>query len=164
MEITTQQLKAIHEASHAVGLEHYGWPVKEVVLQNTREVVAGVPSTITGWTEAAHPLASIKNISLLIAVALCGYAATRRIVNADWMVEECAKEAGLDWQTIERLFQEAKLEPGHRLAAFYEALPEVESIITEYTKAIDQIADVLSKTSRISGDEVRRIIKEEKLS
>ena len=55
-----------------------------------------------------------------------------------------------------------KLEPGHRLAAFYEAIGETENIINEYTKAIDRIADELIKSSRITGDEGRRIIKEEK--
>jgi hypothetical protein len=162
MDITKQQLSAIHEAAHAVGFEHYDWPVGEVTLHRTRDVVAGVPSTITGWAEAKRPPASIENIGLLVAVALCGYAATRRIVPDASMAEECAKDAGLDWQTIERLFQEAKLEPGHRLAAFYEAVGEAEQIITEYTKAIDRIADELIKTSRITGDDVRRIIKEEK--
>jgi hypothetical protein len=164
MEITRQRLKAIHEAAHAVGSEHYSWPVDEVVLQDTREVVAGVPSTITGWTGGLRPHATIQNIGLLIAVAVCGYAATRRIANEDWMAEMCAKEAGLDWTVIEGFFREANLQPGHRLAAFYEAIPEAESIITEYTKAIDRIADKLIENSRISGDDVRRIISEEKSS
>jgi hypothetical protein len=164
MEITSRQLKAVHEAAHAVGAEHYDWRVGEVVLQDTREVVAGVPSTITGWTGVQRPRASIHNIGLLIALALCGYAVTRRIVTDEWMVEECAKETGLDWQTIEQLFQEANLEAGHRLAAFYEGVGQAEAIVTEHTKAINRIADELVKNSRITGDEVRRIIKEEKSS
>jgi hypothetical protein len=164
MEITKRQLSAVHEAAHAAGFEHHGWPVVEVVLRDAKEVVSRVPSTTTGWTEAKHPPASIENISLLVAVALCGYASTRRIVTEDWMVEYCAKDAGLDWQTIGRLFDEAKLEPGHRLAAFYEAIPEAEGIIHKYTKAIDRIAGALLETSRMSGDDVRRIIKEAKSS
>jgi hypothetical protein len=162
MEITSQQLKAIHEAAHAVGSEHYDLPVKEIVLENTREIVAGVPSTIAGWAHTLRPLATVDNIGLLIAITVCGYAATRRVVNDIVTAEECVKDCGLDWVKIEELFREANLQPGHKLAAFYEGVAQADGIVTEYAKTIDRIADVLVEHSRISGDEVRRIIKEEK--
>ncbi len=162
MEPTKLQLKALHEAAHAVASESFGWSVKEVVLQETRGVVQGVSSTIDGWTETLHPRPKLETIGFYIAVALCGYAAIRRVDCSKKLKQDAVISVGLDWQTIEGYFKDLILEPGIKLAAIYDAVAEAESVINEKLKAIDRIASVLEKILRISGDDVRRIIEEEK--
>ena len=162
MNPSRRKLRAVHEAAHAVGCESNGWPVTKVVLREERGLVAGVPSSTTGMTEARHPKPSIEFVGLLVGVALCGYAAVRGIEVEQVEMEQNIKETGLDWQTIENYFKELHLEPGQKLVALYEGVAEAANIINENIDTINKLADVLVETSEISGDDVRRIIAEEK--
>jgi len=161
MNPSRRKVRAIHEAAHAVGCEFNGWPVKRVLLREERTVVAGVPSSTNGFTEALHPKPSIEFLGLLVGVALSGYGALRRIDLDRAEMEHHAKNTGLDWQTIEGYFEELHVEPGYKLAAIYDGVAVAEDILNNNPKAIERISEVLVQTSEINGDDVRRIIKEE---
>lgn len=142
METTKLQLRALHEAAHAVASESFGWSVKEVVLEETRGVVQSLPSTINGWTEASHPYPKLETIGFYVAVAICGYARIRRVNCSTEMMQDAVSSVGLDWHTIEGYFNNLKLEPGMKLASLYDGVAEAESVINENEKAIDRIATV----------------------
>jgi hypothetical protein len=130
---------AIHEASHAVLNEHFGYRVKSVQANGK----TGVTEIEPAKQDPAH----------VIVIAHAGYIGSLQVVNNRYAYADANDDRG----TINSVFDAEKME----IKQVRELYRMCEELVEQNWKKIQAVANALAKKGILSGDEVRAIIRDE---
>ncbi len=127
---------AIHEASHAVLNEHYGYKVNVVELHGVRGITAAERAT---------------NPEHTIIIAHAGYIGAIQMVNK-YYAFGTANEDNLE---IDQIYKREKYTP-KQVRDLYAVSAQ---LVERYWTLIQNVADALATKKSLSGDQVRSIIR-----
>jgi len=130
---------AIHEASHAVLNEHFGYRVKSVQANGK-----------TGVTEIEPTKQDPPHI---IVIAHAGYIGSLQVINNRYAYADANDDRG----TINAVFDTEKME----VKQVRELYRVCEELVEQNWKQIQAVANALTNKGILSGQEVRTIIRDE---
>lgn len=129
---------AIHEASHAVLNEHFGYRVKSVQVNGKTGVTEMEPTK----QDPAH----------VIVIAQAGYIGSLQVINNRYAYADANEDRG----TINAVFDAEKMGT-KQVRGLYRMC---EELIEQNWKQIQSVANALANKGILSGEEVRAIIRD----
>jgi hypothetical protein len=135
---------AIHESSHAVLIEHFGYQVQNVELNGPMGCADG------------NLLPGRNNIVRYAVIAYAGLVAARRAVNDEHAKSYAAHDFDFLTQALSSLNVSGKVK--RRISRIAEKI--CERLVEQHWTDIQNVAVVLADKKRLSGAEVRNILAE----